>query len=809
MDSLRLDLEFAFRTLRRNALFTLSAGATIAIGIGAATAMFGVVRGVLLKPLPIRDQASVVVLRKEQLVGNNAVVPFNVNDLREYAATTRTLSAVAGAQYDGAWPVTLRDGDRALSPLGTVASGDFFRVLGVRAVIGRTLDASDDVAGATRVCVISYSYWQREFAGDSAVVGRMLYNASSGGAIRIVGVIPAGFVFPGRADVWVPTLAFMPADGQWPYSFVGRLRPGASLEQARQELAGYLARKSYAPGEPRDVRASARSIESLIVGDVRPALLALGGAVALLLIIANVNVANLLIVRSIARRGELAVRSAIGAGRGRLVQQLLTEGLVLATLGGIAGTALAFGLLHLLVVAAPAGLPRIDEIRIDPIVLGAAAAMVILSALVFGVWPALGVTRQSDLGRALRSGGRGVAARTAGGTRSVLAVTQIALALVMLVGAGLIVRTLANLQRLDLGFAAPELRTFQMTLPDALTSSRPRLTAFYDRATARLASEPGFTAATVSILPPFSGENGWDAFYAAEGQVARDVAVNPPIDFQAVLPSYFATMGIPILRGRAISASDHDSSARVVVVSDALARRTWPGADPIGKRIKFGAVDAPGPWHTVVGVVPDVRYRELTNPRPVVFTAWMQQTQIPALGFMLVRGQPSQPLALADVRRVLRDIEPGVLVSGMSTIKDHLTTSLARPRFNAALLGAFAVTALLLSAVGVYGVIAALVRERTQEFGIRLALGAPVGHVRRVVLRRGLALGGIGVAVGLVVSLASSGVLRGLLYGVTPTDVGTLAVASGLLMTVAVVACWIPVRAATSIDPLVALRADY
>jgi putative ABC transport system permease protein len=808
MDTLRLDLLFAFRTLRRNALFTLSAGGTIAIGIGAATAMFAVVRGVLLKPLPIRDQSSVIVLRKEQLAGKSAIIPFNVNDLREYAATTRTLAAVAGAQYDGAWPVTLREGDRALSPLSAVVSGDFFRVLGVRAVIGRTLTASDDVVGATRVCVISFSFWRREFAGDTAVVGRTLHGASSGDAIRIVGVIPPGFAFPGKAEVWVPTLAFLPADGQWPYSFVGRLRPGATLEQARQELAGYLARKPYAPGEPRDVRASARSIDSLIVGDVRPALLALGAAVALLLLIANVNVANLLIVRGIARRRELAVRSAIGAGRGRIMQQLLTEGLVLATLGGIAATALAFGLLRLLVIAAPAGLPRIDEIRIDPVVLGAAAVMVLLSALVFGAWPALGITRQRDLGRALRSGSRSVANRTAGGTRSVLAVAQIALALVMLVGAGLVGRTLANLQRLDLGFAAAELHTFQMTLPATLTSSRPRLTAFYDRATERLASEPGFSAATVSILPPFSDDNGWDAFYTAEGQTARDVALNPALDFQAVLPSYFATMGIPVLRGRAITASDRERSEPVVVVSDALARRAWPGMNPIGKRIKFGAVDAPGPWYSVVGVVPDVRYRELTNPRPVVYTAWAQQQNFPALGFMIVRGRPGQPLALAEVRRVLRNIEPGVLIASVATMRERLTTSLARPRFNAALLGAFAVTALLLAAVGVYGVIAALVRERTQEFGIRLALGAPVGHVRRVVLRRGLVLGGTGVAGGLVISVVSARALRALLYGVSSTDAMTLALASALLMVVAVLACWIPVRAATSIDPLVALKSE-
>jgi hypothetical protein len=294
----------------------------------------------------------------------------------------------------------------------------------------------------------------------------------------------------------------------------------------------------------------------------------------------------------------------------------------------------------------------------------------------------------------------------------------------------------------------------------------------------------------------------------AEGQTARDVASNPPLDFQAVLPGYFATMGIAVRQGRGITRADADTIQPVVVVSESLARRGWPGQNPIGKRLKFGAVDATGPWHTVVGVVPDVRYRELTNPRPVVYTAWAQQQQFPPLGFVMVRGRSGQSLALADVRRILREIEPGVLVADVATMRERLTTSLARPRFSAGLLGALGTIALLLATVGVYGVVAALVREQTQEFGIRLALGAQPTHLRRVVLGRGLALAGSGVAVGLAAWAAAARGLRALLYGVTTTDPATLVLASAALVAVALLACWIPVRAATSIDPLVALRSD-
>jgi len=812
MDTLINDLTFALRVLRRNATFAASVVVTLAVGIGAATAMFGVVNGVLLTRLPIHDQGRVMVLRKEQLVGNETLVPFSVGDLRNFAAQARTLETVAGAQYDGAWPATMRDGDRVLSPNTAVVSGNFFTTLGMRATFGRTLMETDDVVGGDAI-VISHALWLRAFGGDSTVVGRVIHGAGRGNAFRIVGVMPRGFAFPGKAEVWVPAVTVIPGaasnEGQWPYNLVGRMRAGVSAEQVRAELAAFLARKAYVPGEPRDVRASVRSIESLIVGDVKPALLALAGAVALLLGLANVNVANLFLVRGLGRRRELAVRAAIGAGGWRIAQLMATEAVVLATLGGLAGLAVAAWLLRLVVSLAPAELPRTDAIRVDLAVAVATGVMVVVSALAFSLWPAIAVSRQRDLHNVLRSGARtGAADVGSRRVRSFLVVAQVALAIVVLVGAGLLGRTLSVLQHLDMGFASDELSTVELSLPESITSSRPRLDAFYGAVTERLATMPGMSSATVVLVPPFSGRNGWDAFFTAEGQTARDAAANPALDFQPVLPSYFSTMGIPIRRGRGIAATDREGTALVAVVSRSFAERAWPRQDPIGKRFKFGHADAPSPWTSVVGVVDDVRYRELTYPRPVVYVAWAQQTDKPPLSFVVARGAAGHALAARDVDRLVRELAPRVLVTSVATMRQRLTTSLARPRFDAMVLGVFAAVAFVLAAVGVYGVIAALVRQRTPEIGIRLALGAQPGEVRWMVMRSGLGLAGAGVVAGLAASLAATRVLGAELYGVHPADPLTMSAASLALLVAAALACGVPARAASRVDPLTALKAE-
>jgi predicted permease len=387
-------------------------------------------------------------------------------------------------------------------------------------------------------------------------------------------------------------------------------------------------------------------------------------------------------------------------------------------------------------------------------------------------------------------------------------VAQVALAIVVLVGAGLLGRTLSVLQHLDMGFASDELSTVELSLPESITSSRPRLDAFYGAVTKRLATMPGMYSATVVLVPPFSGRNGWDAFFTAEGQTARDAAANPALDFQPVLPSYFSTMGIPIRRGRGIAATDREGTALVAVVSRSFAERAWPRQDPIGKRFKFGHADAPSPWTSVVGVVDDVRYRELTYPRPVVYVAWAQQTDKPPLSFVVARGAAGHALAARDVDRLVRELEPRVLVTSVATMRQRLTTSLARPRFDVMVLGVFAAVAFVLAAVGVYGVIGALVRQRTPEIGIRLALGAQPGEVRWMVMRSGLGLAGAGVVAGLAASLAATRVLGAELYGVHPADPLTMSAASLALLVAAALACGVPARAASRVDPLTALKAE-
>jgi putative ABC transport system permease protein len=804
----RLRSTFA-RALRLDLRSSLAAVVTLIIGVGAVSAIFGVVHGVLLKPLPMREQDRVVVLRKEQLGGSETLLPFAVADLRAFAEETQALEDLAGFQYDGAWPSTFLIGEQRVAARSAIVSGAFFHVLDVRPVVGRVLTTEDDVVGGERVAVISEGLWRREFGGDAGIVGRVLRTGNRG-AVRIVGVVP-GFELPARTEMWTPTLVALPQAATdravAPYNLVGRLRPGATGEQARAELFAFLERQEPVPGEPRDVRASVHPIESLIVGEVRPALLVLAAGVALLMALATVNVANLFLLRALERRRELAVRVAIGAGHWHIVLQLASEGLVVGFLGGCGGLLVACGLLRGLVALAPPELPRLDEIGIDPNIAAAAAATALASALLSSFLPAAAIARR-DLSRHLHaSGSYGSSDRSSGRIGGVLVVAQVAIATVVLVGAGLLVRTLANLQSLDMGFVAEELSMVGLDLPAEVAASRARTQSFYERAVAGLEGRPGIAAATFVLLPPFSGLNGWDASYTVEGQGAAEAAENPSLDLQPVLPGHFRTLGIPIRRGRAIGADDREGMNSVIVIGEALARRAWPGQDPIGKRLKLGPVDAPLPWRTVVGVVGDVRYRELTSPRPVVYAAWTQ-TSLPPLGLLVVRGPRGGLASLARVRSALSEAEPLVLVTEVSSIRQRIAVSLARPRFNAIVLAAVAAVALTVAAIGIYAMMAALVRRRQREIGIRVAVGAAPAVVRRMVLGRGLLLGGLGVGAGLAAGLPAARLMSSVLYDVTPADSLTAAATAGILLVVAGLGCHLPARTATRLDPMIVLRSE-
>jgi putative ABC transport system permease protein len=805
-DAFRQDLRYAVRTLRREPGFAAVAVLTLALGIGAATAMFSVVNGVLLRPLPVADEDRVVVTWAESPARDFAHVPFPHPMLDEFRRQTRAFAAVAGIDYNGAWPQPMRDGDRVVTITGTWVTGDFFRVLGVVPALGRTLLPEDDVAGAPPVMVISHAFWQRHFGGDPSAVGRDF--RWDGRAFTIVGVLPLGFEYPHGAEYWAPLAPLAATLAETHVDVVGRLRPGVTMEQARADVAGFLERtEAEWPLLLQGLRPVATPLPELVVGEVRPVLWILAAAVALVLLMAAINVANLLFIRGSARVQELAIRSALGAERGRIVRQLLTESGVLAVLGGAAGLVLAVVAVRGLLALAPAELPRLDAVRFDPWVLAFAAAVTLAAGLVAGLAPALwSAVREPST--TLRSGARvGSGTTRVRRVRQGLVAGQIALALLVLVGAGLLLRSLANLQRVDMGFATGNLVIGSMALPPEAPGDREATMQLLERAVERVRALPGVGAATLVTARPFAGMGGWDAPFTGEGQASEAQGSNPILNFELAGADHFATLGIPIVRGRAFTEQDREGAAPVAIVSETVAGRTWPGEDPIGRRIKLGGPDSPMEWHTVVGVVREIRYRELVEPRPSLYLP-VRQFGGPVPLRLAVRTEVEPASVIPALRAALYEVDEELLLVDAAPMRQLLAAPLARPRFSAALLGAFAALALVLAAVGIYGVMAAYVRQRSHEIGVRMALGAAAGDVRRLVLGQGLALSVAGAAVGTVAALAGTRALAAVLFGVSPTDPLTFAAVASILLAVALAASYLPARRATRIDPIVTLRSE-
>jgi predicted permease len=804
--ALRQDLRNAARSLRREPGFALLAILTLALGIGAATAMFSVVNGVLLRPLPVADQDRVMVMWGEHPAREFPHTPFLRPMLEEYSAETRAFEKLAGIDYNGAWPRVMRDGGEAVTITGTWVTGDFFGVMGVVPALGRTLLPEDDVTGAAPAMVISHGLWQRHFGGDVAALGRAFrWNDQN---FTVVGVMPRGFAYPQGAEFWTTLAPIRATVMETHLDLVGRLRPGVTVEQARADLGSFLQRTdAERPPMLQGLRPVVTPFPEMIVGDVRPAVLILTAAVVLVLLIACINVSNLLLIRGSTRVQELAIRKALGAGRGRIIRQLLTESVVLAVLAGMLGVGLASLAVRGLVLLAPAELPRLDAVRLNPVVLAFTVGVTLASGVLAGLAPALW-SAVRDPSTTLRSGAR-VGSGTVGArrVRQAMVVGQIALALLVLVGAGLLLRSLANLQRADLGFARESLVIATMSIPPDRLGDRQEHVAMVDAVIERLRALPGVQAATMVTRPPFSGAGGWDAPYTGAGQSTESREANPVLNLELAGADYFATLGIPIVRGRAFTEQDREDAVPVVIVSEAVARRTWPGEDPVGKQIKLGFPESPTPWHTVVGVVAETRYRELVTPRPSIYFP-IRQFGGPVPMSVGLRTQVDPASLIPAVRGALREVDPNLLLVEAAPLTQLLAAPLARPRFSAVLLGVFAASALVLAAVGIYGVMAAHVRQRWHEIGVRMALGARSGDVRRLVLGQGLVLALTGTAMGIVAAFAGTRILSASLFGVSPTDPLTFAGVASLLILVAIAACYLPARRATRVDPMVTLRSE-
>jgi putative ABC transport system permease protein len=805
------DLRQTLRGVGRARGFYASAVLTLAIGMAGATMIFTLVRGILLRPLPLPAEDRVVVSWRSAPDAPTHV-PYRAADVEEIGRSSRGFAAVAGVGYNGAWEHVWLDGDAALTARTAVVMGELFAVLGASPVLGRPLSADDDREGVERAVVLSHAGWQRLFAGSPSVVGRRLVSGKRG--FVVVGVMPPDFEYPRGVELWTSRWALAADEPNAAFretllrdvEIVARLKPETSLEQAAEELAATTARlDAQAPAQSYvSFRPVVRRFKDMVIGDVGRGLSILFAAVGLLLVVAGANVANLLLVRGEARRTELVVRAALGAGRGRIVQQQLVESLLVTACATLVGMAVATLGLRAVVALVPDGLPRLEAIRVDGAVVAFAMGMALVVGTLAGLAPAL-TASSHDLAATLRAGGRGVRGGVGQRGRRALVATQVALAVALVAAAGLLTRSLQRLQAADMGFAQDRLVLAELDVPTALEGERRR--QFLDAVLDRLSAVPGIDAVTPVNSEPFAGDQGWDLpRFTAEGQSVEQVAANPSLNFEAVYPSYFSTLGVPIRRGRGFTPDDRAGAPRVAVVDEAMAARAWPGQDPIGRRLKFGGLDSKTEWLSVVGVASTTRYRELRTPRPTLYVPAEQLTITAAR--LVIRTSATPGLAARVVRDAVRGVDPAVRVLRTARYAEYLKRPLAAPRFNALVLLVFATSALLMSSIGLFGVMAASVRQRHAEIGVRLALGATAAGVLRMVLGEGLRLALWGALAGLALATFAAGLLRGLLFEIEPLDPVSLLGAAAALVAAALAATWLPARHATQVAPVEVLRAE-
>jgi putative ABC transport system permease protein len=807
MKTLLQDLRYAARTLWKSLGFTLVAVTALALGIGANTAIFSVVKAVLLSPLPYPQSERLVWVRESNpgadIPDEPASAP-NFNDWRTQTAGFEGLTA-----YSDTGLTITGDGVEPERVPGAVVSANFFQVLGVSPVLGRGFTPEEEVTGHNRVAVISHGLWQRRFGASPQAIGQTLVIA--GNPFTVVGVAPAGFKTPALdakpAQLWIPIVFNLDPTARrsdW-LSVVGRLKPGSSVEQARAELSALAARLADEyPGTNAGWGVTVVALHEKVVGDVRPALWILMGVVGFLLLISCANVANLMLARAASRRQEIAVRSALGARRGRLVRQFLTESLLLSCAGGALGLLFAAWGVELLVGLSPGNIPRLDEVGLDARVLLFTFAVSLATGVVFGLLPALSASK-TDLAESLKEGGsRGsTAGRGARRLRSSLVVAEIAIAVVMLAGAGLMIRSFLSLLAVDPGFRPERILAIDLALPRAKYKEDAQVIAFFEQLTARAAALPGVERAAVVDSLPLGGSGSVLAF-VIEGRPDLPPEKVQDAEFTWVSPDYFDLMGIRLVRGERFTGRERLGEPRVALVSETTARKYWPGEDPIGKRINIGNPEQT-PWMIVVGVVSDVRRGALDKePYPQLYA---HASQFPVRGMTLVTRTSGDPRALVPaLRHELAALDRDLPLYEPRTMEQVLSDSISRRRFQMLLIAAFAGVGLLLAAVGIYGVISYTVAQRTHEIGVRVALGARAPDILRLVVGQGLGLTLAGVGLGLAAAFGLTRVMTSLLFGVSAADPLTYACVSLALLAVALLACLVPARRATKVDPMVALR---
>jgi putative ABC transport system permease protein len=800
------DLKYALRMLVKAPGFTAVAVLTLALGIGANSAIFSVIDAVMLRPLPFAKPHELIAVWskvKGETERETSSLPDYV-DLRDQSQTIDAMFAYTLAS------TILGTGNQSRQMEGVALTSDVFRTLGVAPFLGRTFTRDEEKADSL-VVVLTYETWQRYFNSDPNIVGRQILMSLR--SYTVLGVMPAGFKYPvgERCEYFMPLHPLVPNEinnrGGHFLRLVGRLKPGASVKQATAELTTIAARleKQY-PDTDKGRSYYAVPLRDDIVGNVRPALFTLVAAVAFVLLIACANVANLLLARATQRRREIGIRTALGASRARIVRQLMSEGLILALIGACGGLLLAWWGIDLLRVFGPRDVPRLDEIRVNAIVVTFTLVTAVFSTLLFAVIPALQVSR-ANLNEALQEGSRGAAGPEPHRLRALLVVTQVALSMLLLVGAGLLIKSFSNLQSTNPGFEASRVLTLDLALPRSKYMDAPdKQREFFDRLLARLSALPGMeSTGTVGPLP-FSQNDRTSSFWIS-GTPDPGLGNHPYASHLTVMGDYFPTMRIPVLAGRRIDTRDNKDAKPVMMVNEAFARRFFQGRNPLGEHIKIDRADkSKEVLREVVGVVGNSRHESLAiEPVPEFYVPFAQD---PDRWTSVVLRPGKEKLSGLDaaVRNAVHEIDPDVYVPNLEPMQNLIGTTLAQPRFNMILLGCFAAAAMILAAIGIYGVIAYSVAQRTKEIGIRMALGAQKIDMLTMVLRQSLGIVAIGIVTGLAGALGATRLMRALLFGVTANDVATYAIVVLLLGLAALLASYLPARRAMAVDPMVALR---